>query len=225
MIEQTGERVFFILGFAGGVVSFAFISEIIKTTKAKAPIRKQVKPILLFNFSVTLLAFLYAVAQSGGLLEDWIPIGKPMSPDIPVEVINVGVIKTESGDLYRYLGYSQWEKTNSSDIQEILSEEIRFIPKPGNCATISFLPLDNYYFNDMKSFCIAWGVGISKVAYAIDYRGEIYHWGNYIGEFGWFETVFYPIYSVILCLIFGFIFTGLIRLIFLIKSRSGNANQ
>ena len=148
-----------------------------------------------------------------------------MSPDIPVEVINVGVIKTESGDLYRYLGYSQWEKTNSSDIQEILSEEILFIPESGNCATISFLPLDNYYFDDMKSFCIAWGVGISKVAYAIDYRGEVYHWGNYTGEFGWSETVFYPIYSVILCLIFGFIFTGLFRLIFMIKSRSGNANQ
>lgn len=36
MIEQTGEKVFFILGLAGGIVLFAFLNEIIKTTSTQS---------------------------------------------------------------------------------------------------------------------------------------------------------------------------------------------
>jgi hypothetical protein len=164
------------------------------------------------------VSFFYASALSGGFLEEWKLLGFPKIGDPAVKIIEIGYFQGKSGNIYRD-NAGKWEQVSKVTVSE---EEI-FIPS-SSCRTLAFLPLLNKNIVDSKSACVAWGVGIEKVVYAIDNGGRVYSWSHSVGEFGGIEKIFFPLGGTIGSCIFGVVIILAVSLSNYVKGKRRKSN-
>ena|SRR5687767_8285448 len=121
--------------------------------------------------------YLYSSASLRGSFVKWESMSKP--PGKAIQVITLGFVQTESGDIYQYT-YKQdciddcWIKTDNfpSHSESLPLEDCADLPS-----------LDK--FIDSKAVCEHWGPGVSLTINAIDEKGYVYSWDHKIGEYDW----------------------------------------
>ena len=214
----SGSWLHITVGFIFGVISAVFAFTVYNQLLASNPRKKLLDTLVLYSFSIGLVAFLYASALSGGFLVKWKLLGVPEIGDPAIKILDIGYVQSKSGKLY-HNNAGAWEQVNEVTVDE---EEI-FIPS-SNCGTLSFLPLLKTDFVESKSACVAWGPDIEKVVYAINKQGGVYMWSHRTGDFRGIELVYFPIGGAILSGFFGVFIISVIALLNYLKSKRNNSD-
>ena len=214
----SGSWLHITVGCIFGVISAIFAFTIYNQLQARDSRKKLIDTLVLYSFSIALVAFLYASALSGGLLVEWKLLGVPEIGDPAIKILDIGYVQSKSGKIY-HNNVGTWEQVNGVTIDE---EEI-FIPS-SNCGTLSFLPLLKADFVKSKSACVAWGADIEKVVYAINKQGGVYVWSHRTGDFRGIEQVYFPIVGAILSCFFGGFIISVIALLNYLRRKRRNSD-
>ena len=171
------------------------------------------------------IVLIFGYLSYNGLFQRWHRIGT-LNGERIIKIIDIGVVETESGDLYQHNPFStgifdnvaQWIKIN--DISNIRIWEASRLE---HCQTFSFLPFGQSFFIDSKKACVD-RVGTATLVYAINKQGDLYIWFNNHGwEYNGFgEFVVFPIFAAFLGTIIG-IFIMVINSVIKYKRRKNKS--
>lgn len=84
---------YIIFGFTLGIISTLFIVKVIKEETIN------IRILILYALTVSLVTFLYSSAASGGLLEEWQLLGFPSLTDKGAKVLEIGYVQAQSGNI------------------------------------------------------------------------------------------------------------------------------
>ena len=165
-----------------------FIVGVLNSLKKNNNARKLIKILVLFSLSVAILSSMYGYVLSGGALAQWHSLGFPQTDDPAVKVLDAGYVQAQSGNIYYFTGADRedghWAEGNWEQVDKVTRKQF-YLPSPGTCGTLPFLPRLRQDFIDSKSACVGtirWS--IAKIVYAIDDNGRVYSWWNDSAGFG-----------------------------------------
>lgn len=180
------------VGFLFGALTTGFFRTVVDVNKQ--PISKTIlyRSLLKYSLLVSFTSFLYAAVLSGGILEEWKVLGKPASGETAVKILEIDYVQSQSGNTY-YLNCVDCPEAKWEQVEDTPPNDQRPIKLSGSCGTFPFLPIMRIEHVDYFKACTPWGHGVATKVFAIDKSGNVYYWVNYLGEFGGFEMIAFPI--------------------------------
>ena len=166
--------------------------------------------LFLYSTCVGFVLYVFAALSTGGAFEEWVNLGL-VNSEKAMKFVEIGFVETETGNIYRkeYLDGvdSTWQLVEDvSDSHDCLQNEYPncyYSISDTDCGSLTFVPFHSKDFLDYEEACLAWGVGLVKVAYAISNNGELYYWEHRLTEWTGFANIPLALLAAFICLVLG----------------------